>query len=297
LVRNGIPRRIISYNGGVGDDLLCGTVAYELRRRGERRIWVATHYPELFRGNPDLCAIPLADWRYGTLGTLIGVPTTALWYTTYDPSEDRDPEPLRHFAAMMCEKAGIKGRVAIRPYLYLTDGEKATGRLAPDQIVVQSSAGGAGTPLLNKEWYVERMQAVVDRFRERYTVVQLGVGKDSKLRGVVDLTGRTSLREVAAVLCQARAFVGLAGGLMHLARAVNCPAAIVYGGRERAEISGYVCNENITRWPPCSPCWRRNRCDHDRVCMQDISAEEVIEATERVLNRGGETLAVEYVDI
>jgi len=35
---------------------------------------------------------------------------------------------------------------------------------------------------------------------------------------------------------------------MHLARAVDCRAVIVYGGRERPEISGYICNKILS--PP-----------------------------------------------
>ena len=41
------------------------------------------------------------------------------------------------------------------------------------------------------------------------------------------------------------AFVGQVGFLMHLARAVDCRAVIVYGGRETPAQSGYPCNENL----------------------------------------------------
>lgn len=297
VARYGIPRRVISYSGGLGDDLLCGTVAHELRRRGAGRIWVATHFTELFIGNPDLRAVSLADWRYGAFGRLLGIPTTPLWYTRYEPESDRDPEPARHFIAMMCEKAGITGRIALRPYLYLSDAERRAGRVAPRQIALQSSALGASTPLANKEWYVERMQAVVDGLRDRYTFVQIGVATDPKLKNVIDVAGKTNVRQAAAILSESRAFVGLASGLMHVARAVDCPSVIVYGGRERPEISGYVCNDNLTRNPPCSPCWKRNRCEYDRVCMATISADDVVRSVDRLLGRSVGDLAVEYVDL
>ena len=79
-------------------------------------------------------------------------------------------------------------------------------------------------------------------------------------------------------LARSELFVNKVSGLMHLARAVDCPAVIVYGGRERPEISGYICNWNIRTSPPCSPCWQRNRCDHNRICMTDIASKTVIEA-------------------
>ena len=58
--RYGWPRKVIFYNGGVGDDLLCTTVAHELRKRDAGRIWVATKYLELFEGNPDASVVPIS---------------------------------------------------------------------------------------------------------------------------------------------------------------------------------------------------------------------------------------------
>jgi hypothetical protein len=297
LARYGWPRKLIFYNGGIGDDLLCTTVARELRKRRSGKIWVGTKYRELFEGNPDAQAVPSADWRFGALAPFLGAEVRPLWYTRYDSVSDSDPEPPMHFAAMMCQQAGIRGWVSIRPYLYLRQLERIKGRIAENQIAVQSTTRGSDTPLRNKEWLPERFQSVVNSLSGGFSFVQLGVSGDLKLDNAIDLRGKTTLRQAAAILSHSRLFVGLASGLMHLARAVDCPAVIVYGGRERPEISGYICNKNIKTTPQCSPCWQRNRCDYGRACMTSIEASIVLSAVSEILDRDRIELPIEQISI
>src|SRR5262249_13879367 len=112
-----------------------------------------------------------------------------------------------------------------------------------------------------------------------------------------DLRGKTSLRQLASVLSHCRMLVGLVGMPMHMARAVDCPSVIVYGGRERPDQTGYICNENIYRDIPCSPCWLDRRCDFGRVCLDSIAVRDVIEAAERMLARPRDGLAVASYEI
>jgi ADP-heptose:LPS heptosyltransferase len=99
--------------------------------------------------------------------------------------------------------------------------------IAKDQIAIQSTTRAAATPLHNKEWLPERFQAVVNALSGQLNFVQVGSSGDPKLDNVIDLRGKTTLRQAAAVLARSRLFVGLVGGLMHLARAVDCSAVIV----------------------------------------------------------------------
>jgi ADP-heptose:LPS heptosyltransferase len=91
--------------------------------------------------------------------------------------------------------------------------------------------------------------------------------------------------------------VGTVGLLMHLARAVECPSVIIFGGREAPWQSGYVCNFNIYSEMPCAPCWRSNTCDFNRQCMSNISADDVVSAIRQMLDRPRSPLAVETVEI
>lgn len=84
---------------------------------------------------------------------------------------------------------------------------------------------------------------------------------------------------------------------MHLARAVECPSVIVFGGREAPWQTGYICNSNLYSAVPCAPCWLSNNCDFDRQCMSSISVADVVSAIRQMLEKPRNPLAVETIDI
>ncbi|MEP6669627.1 MAG: glycosyltransferase family 9 protein [Chthoniobacter sp.] len=291
--RLGFPRHYFQGAGGIGDDLLCTAVFHELRKRRARGIVVNTQHSDLFRGSPDVDAV--IDCPRPRLSRWLreGLPFVPLSYADYDPVTDRDQPPAEHVLAIICRLAGLTGQVALRPYLFLAPEERAAGRLADKQIVMQSSGQAAAHFMQNKEWLPDRFREVCGRLRETHTIVQIGSAQDPLLEGAVDLRGQTSLRQSAAILTNSAVFIGLVGFLMHLARAVDCRGVIVYGGRERPEQTGYVANINLIGNPPCSPCWLRNRCDFDHICMQTILPEVVFQATRKQIVKQGIALETE----
>jgi ADP-heptose:LPS heptosyltransferase len=199
---------------------------------------------------------------------------------------------------MMCEAVGIQGEVELRPYVFLSEEEGRAGKVVPrPQIAVQTSSLSARYPMLNKLWPPERFQVVADALKDDFDLVQVGAPSDPQLRGALDLRGKTSVRQTAAILSASRLFVGLVSGLMHLARAVECRSVIVYGGREHPSQSGYSANENLYWSGPCAPCWLRNDCNFDRVCMSEIQPEQVIAAVRRQAERYGTPLPIERFEI
>jgi hypothetical protein len=297
ILRYGRPRIAIAFLGGLGDELLCTAPLFEWQRRHVRRVWFRTRQPTLFKGLPSSPRILPDDPRYERLAALLGSQFRYLSYSRYETARDRDEPTSRHIIAEICARSGLTGRVALRPYWCVSQAEYAAAAPWRDCIVIQTSTLVAHVPMPNKQWPSERFQAVVDGFPPGLRFVQIGSRDDPPLHGVTDLRGNTSLRESAAILRSARAFVGLVGFLMHLARAVDCPAVIVYGGRETPALTGYPCNLNLTATPPCSPCWQRSLCDHARVCMNEISADAVIAALKKMLASPRGALAVEEVSL
>jgi hypothetical protein len=218
------------------------------------------------------------------------------------PEEGECETPVsRHILAELCARAGIAGEIELRPWYVQTGEERTRGRVAARQAAL-NSGGAASYPnvMNNKLWFHERFQEVVDRLRETdpgLTLVQLGVAADPPLRGVLDLRGRTNLRESAAVLSESEWFLGTSGLLSHLARAVECRSVVVYGGREHAWQTGYPCNENLETRLPCAPCWRWNRCERERECMRLIGVAEVLAAVARLRARKGVPLEVQRATV
>ncbi len=297
LLRFGIPRVLVEYGRGYGDSLLCSAVLHEFRRRGYSHLWTMSSCPEIFDGNPDVAKAVYYDSRWHRLTKLVGGRSFVLEYARYDRGQDRSAVPDNHIIAVMCYLAGIRGNIEIRPYFYLTDQERTFGALLDRQVAIQVSGIGARLHMLNKEWYHERFQSVVNVLSKEFQFVQVGSPNDPPLQGVLDMRGRTSIRETGAILSQSLMFVGLVGFLMHLARSVDCPAVIVYGGREAPRQSGYICNENLITPLQCSPCWLWNTCQYDRECMRKIEADHVISAIRRMASRERSPLQVEKLHL
>ena len=289
VIRAGrLPDIAISIRGGLGDDIICGVVARELRKRGAQRVWQFTRFRDLFAGNSDLVAVP-EDPRVHRLCNLIGVRHLELTYSHPPPT---------HIIGAMCAMAGIRGEVELDPRIFLSEKEKEAGKRVPGrQIAIQSANLQAHWPVRNKQWPVERFQMVTDALKHDFNLVQLGVPSDPPLQGALDLRGKTTPRQSAGILAASHAFIGLVGALMHMARAVDCRSVIVYGGREHPLQSGYAANENLYWNGACAPCWEANACDFDRICMTQITPEAVISAARRLAELSGEPLSVDRLTV
>jgi ADP-heptose:LPS heptosyltransferase len=286
------PTAILHFVGGIGDQLLLTCVARQLRQNGEKQIWIASQHPDLFKGNRDVDLVISKDdldWMLKNSAARLISPN----YAPHLAEERRDIPPSKHILALMCEQAKLKGLIQLRPYLFLDDEEKTTGRYSDRQIAIQSSGRSAKHHMRTKEWYPERFQEVVNQLKSRFDFVQIGNENDPPLKGALDLRGKSNIRQTAAILAASKLFVGLVGFPMHLARAVDCPAVCVYGGRELPSQTGYICNVNLVGETSCSPCWRWDDCPGNHVCMDQIKSSAVVSAIETQMQKPGDELPVE----
>ena len=285
---------MLEFLGGIGDELLLTIVAHELKKRNpEVKIWQVSHSFELLHHNPDYTKV--FSWDYWPLrfSNFLNRRRCKIdGYVTPKISGEQYVPPTEHIAAVMCRKAGIRGQILIKPRVFLTQEEKEKGNFAKNTIIVNYPGEGSYAHMKNnKLWDIDRFQKVLDILSsgnldgKRYEIIQLGGPKDPPLKGIVDLRGRTSLRESAAILQNCKFFLGFVGFLMHLARSVDCRSVIIYGGLEHSWQSGYICNENINISIDCAPCWKLNYCDRGRECMNAIEVDDVLQAIEKLLGR------------
>lgn len=301
-----MPTKLIFFGFAPGDDLLCTALLRELKLRGHDLLLMVSDHLDLFRGNPDPDYVRRPWQRYAPYDSTVAVcrryariSGAAFIQPEYAPpiGGDRRRTPSRHIIAEMCARAGIAGQVTLRPYLNLSEEEKAAAAWARGAIVVQSSGMAATSPMRNKQWYPERFQRVLEEMGSEAKFIQLGSRGDPALRHARDLRGSTSIRQSAAILHHARLYVGTVGFLMHLARAVECPSVIVFGGREAPAQSGYICNANLYSPVVCAPCWRGNTCEFDRRCMLEIAPAQVVGAIRDMLARPRGPLTTETANL
>ncbi len=167
---------------------------------------------------------------------------------------------------------------------------------------------GASRP--QKRWMPERFGALVRTLldEEGARVVLLGSEDDASLVAelgvevdgsrIVDLTGRTTLEELPALLDEADLFVGNDSFPFHLAVALGRPTAVLVGPGS-ARYHGYPEDlVTVVREPViCSPrhgeeCPVYTVCPH-AACLQAIREEDVLAVCRELLARGPERVATE----
>jgi lipopolysaccharide heptosyltransferase II len=123
------------------------------------------------------------------------------------------------------------------------------------------------------------------------SVVLIGAPSDEPFAGevvaagaeVVNLVGRTSLRDVIGILARATIAVGPDSGPMHISSAVGTPVVSLWGATSPARSAPYGCENLVVRGDvPCAPCYLR-RCPIGRLCMQTIRPETVLARVDDVL--------------
>jgi lipopolysaccharide heptosyltransferase II len=144
-----------------------------------------------------------------------------------------------------------------------------------------------GSSCASRLWWPPSTAAVLDALHARAGTagVVVGAAADGPFGDAVltaarspvrNLAGKTTLRELLAVLTQARLAFGPDSGALHLAAAAGVPVVSLWGATS-AERSAPFGSERfaIRGAAACSPCFL-TRCPIDRVCMQAIDAERVV---------------------
>jgi heptosyltransferase II len=91
-------------------------------------------------------------------------------------------------------------------------------------------------------------------------------------RPPIDLTGKTAIADLPALLSRCHLFIGNDSGAMHVAAAVGLPVVAVFGPTDPFGTAPVTRRCSIVQQKPyCSPCFLR-RCPTDHRCMTVIMA-------------------------
>lgn len=152
-----------------------------------------------------------------------------------------------------------------------------------------------GTRWQSKNWFADQIAACADVLRREYrlAIVLLGGANDRQLAeqsslianaDVVNLAGRTSLREAIGIIARAKLAVGPDTGLMHIAAALNIPVISLWGATDPARTGPWGFEDlAIKGAAPCSPCYLK-RCSIGRQCMRSIGTEEIAAKLKHVMD-------------
>ena len=206
-------------------------------------------------------------------------------YFSYVDSERFIWKKPGHMIEIVCRSLGIQNKNLMCEFYFTKEEIKKSKQFAKDLgkfIVVEPNTKDSFT--LNKRWFFDRWQKVVNYLGKEYTIVQLGAGGQPVLDNVIDLTGQMTFREAAALIAKSQILVSNEGGLPHAANAVGTQAVVTLGGYCSKELLAYP--EHYYFYPnlDCVPCGLRKACPIGLECMREISPDAVVEITMHMLS-------------
>jgi heptosyltransferase-2 len=114
--------------------------------------------------------------------------------------------------------------------------------------------------------------------REVSASIQAGLA-----RPALDLTGKTQIAELPALLSRCSAFLGNDSGALHVAASVGLPVVAVFGPTDPCGTAPVTPRCTIVQEKPyCSPCFLR-RCPTDHRCMKAVTSEMVSKQLLRIV--------------
>jgi heptosyltransferase-1 len=164
-------------------------------------------------------------------------------------------------------------------------------RVAGKQFVVIAPRGNWET----KRWPDEKSADVARHFLQGgYGVVVVGAPRERQIGaniarlapGVTDLTGETSISELAALISRAAICIAHDSGPMHLAVALGRPVVALFGPSDTVWAGPYHRENAVVRAGlACSPCYLRrlSRCRHGHACMSDLPTQAVTGRADSIL--------------
>ncbi|GAB4389847.1 MAG: lipopolysaccharide heptosyltransferase II [Thermodesulfovibrionales bacterium] len=183
------------------------------------------------------------------------------------------------------------------PWVYLALEERLRAREALKALrrpVVGVNPGAAYGPA--KEWPAEKFAELAGRVAGELGGSVVVFGKEvsdasRKIEGaaqnpghVLSMAGKTTLRELSALISECDAFVSNDSGPMHLAYAAMTPLVAIFGSTDPC-LTGPVGKGSVVvrEAADCAPCFER-QCPRPRVeCMENIAVDDVMGALSGLL--------------
>lgn len=164
--------------------------------------------------------------------------------------------------------------------IYFSDSERLFARDQRPEIVIEPTIKKGASP--NKAWGQSRWQRFVAMANHAgLRLTQLGPVGTRPMHGA-ELIVTADFRRAAAVLANARAYVGPDGGMHHAAAALGVPAVVIRGAFISEKCTGYPQHRNLFTGEglgcgmrvPCSCCAR---------AMAQIEPEQVLDELKGLL--------------
>ena len=201
---------------------------------------------------------------------------------------------LRHQTFMSDQELQVEGDISGIPKMKPLNNDSIA---IP---VIGFNPGAAYGPA--KQWPVEKFAQLAADISDNYgdngcVIMVFGTDADTKgaqvIRNfsmstpyhVLDLTGKTSLKQAMALIKCCDAFVTNDSGLMHVAAGLDTPSIAIFGSTDHIATGPYSKNAIVLRREmECSPCLQTHCPKGHLKCLESISSRDVYEDVARILS-------------
>lgn len=216
---------------------------------------------------------------------------------THGVQYDLDANEPYNFATLL-QPLGIdcRGNVGIVTQVLPLQAVSKAGKLLQPFSLESFVVIFSGASIPEKRWGADRFSHVAQKLtKSGYRIVVVG-GKEDRADGDIiaeaeglNLAGMTSLSETAAVIARSRLVISGDSGVLHIAVGLGIPTVSLFGP------------SSVKKWAPkgekhivlnhqlsCSPCSQYGTippCPHGIRCMNEITADQVVEAAVRLLQK------------
>ncbi len=144
-----------------------------------------------------------------------------------------------------------------------------------------------------KHWLASRWPELVQQImrQQGLPVIMLGGPGDvtaaahihNENSKIINLVGKSSLTQTAAIIKQSSLLVGVDTGLTHMGIAFNVPTLALFGSTCPYSDTTHENARVLYHKMDCSPCRRNPSCDGDFTCMKKITTEEIMQNVSEVM--------------
>ena len=244
-------------------------------------------------------------FRFCGVRRIVGITSEEKQHSQFDSATGLYETEAARLARLISEIGDAHPEVLTNWSLALTEEERVVAtetlvQLGEKPLIVC----GPGTKMQAKDWGRDNWRALLGRLSTEYpdhALALIGAREEAELTSFaaedwsgpkVNLCGRLTPRETAAVIERATVFLGPDSGPMHLAASVGVPCVIAFSaaGLPGAWFPIGTHHQVIYHRTSCHGCLLETCTIEGRRCLSSITVDEMAQAVERAMGRTVQTL-------
>jgi len=280
---------IFRIGDAIGDQVCLTSIVRYMHIHDSRKILIVTNFPEIFVNNKRIKKVIKINQKYSVLVNKIlrNLSGSSIKNFLFDNGSSRLSDYMRgnknslHLSKLnSMHFLDMDKNIDISNEFFFSEREMSEfqKKFSFNKNFSIISPVSKSSYTINKQWDFSHFQQVVN-LKKDVLWVQTGLSDDRLLSGVIDLRGKTSIRELIYIVSKANFILSTEGVLNHIASAFETTSYVIISGFSDKSIAAYHNTHFFESKFDCpdSPCWRLNDCLFpNRPCINQIKPKDIV---------------------